>query len=448
MKFRNLVAALTSFAVVAGFSIGAFSASAVAPNTGYATYTAAIPNGSDGTVSMTAGFGNITYQSLGSSSVTIPGGSSAIQPMTTPFAAFIGLSSSGQQYLNTKMTTNATATNTYRFLHNTPNNGKWAFSLGDIDAERLTITATKSDGSAATAAEIGFQSEYNYNDPSDSTTHLSVTQSGNSVVVEDASCPSSCDTVGIAIWLKPTVSLSYISIAAFGKSGFPVYQTWFATQYKAVSGDVDPFQGTPAVNATPVPPITLDLIDIATNEIVATTTSDSSGNYSFPAVYPESSGTYQIDATGPYGETMGGPIAVPATDQNGAVVIPTIIAPAEYEVSGTVSNGQGDPTAFDVEVLNGSGSVITQADVQPDGTFVIPFVPPANNLQLVVVGPQGETSSATALNTTGGNVAGIALVAPSRLAVTGLSVSVPLGLAAFMLLSGAVLVAVRRRFRH
>ena len=61
MKLRNIVAALSSFAVVAGVSIGAFSASAVAPNTGYATYTAAVPNGAAGTVSMTAGFGNISY---------------------------------------------------------------------------------------------------------------------------------------------------------------------------------------------------------------------------------------------------------------------------------------------------------------------------------------------------------------------------------------------------
>lgn len=447
MKVRAILATLVSAATVSFLTLGAFSASAVAPNTGYATYTAAVPNGADGTVAMTAGFGNITYASTGSSSVTIPGGSSAIQPISTPFAAFIGLSSSGQQYINTKMTTNATATNTYRFLQNTPNNGKWAFSLGDIDAERITITATKANNSPATAAEIGFQSQYNYNNPNDSSQPLTVTQSGNSIVVEDPLCPTACDTVGISIWLKPTVSLSYISIAAFGKSGFPVYQTWFATQYKAVSGDVDPFQGTPAVNPTPVPPVTLDLIDLGTNQVVATTTSDSSGNYSFPAVYPDTTGAYAIDATGPYGEPMGGQIPVPATDQQGAVTMSTIIAPPEYEVSGTVSNGQGDPTAFDVQVIS-SGTVITQGDVQPDGTFVIPFVPPANNLQLVVVGPQGETSSATALNTTNGNVSGVALVAPSRLAVTGTSGNQFLVVGAFMLLSGAVLVFVRRRFRH
>lgn len=449
-----MTAAVAVAIVLAGTLFLNTTAIAAAPNTGYATYTAAVPNGADGSVSMTAGFGNIAFASSGSSGITIPGGSSAIQPLTTPFAAFIGLSSSGQQYINTRLNNGATATNTYHFLTNTPNNGKWAVSFGDVDAERLTITATKSNGSPATAAELGFQSQYNYNDPTDSTSHLSVTQSGNSVVVEDPLCPSSCDTVGISLWLKPTVSLSYLSISAFGKSGFPVYQTWFATQYKAISGDVDPFQGTPAVNPTPVPPVTLDLIDIVSNEIVATTTSDSSGNYSFPAVYPEASGAYEIEATGPYGEDIVGPnphgnFDVPATDGVGAVTIPTIVAPAEYEVSGSITNGQGDPAAFDVAVLDSTGSVITHTDVQPDGTFSLPFVPPANNLQLVVLGPSGETSAGTSLNTTGGNVSSVQLIAPSRLANTAARQwQIQTVCALMLLVGGATVLIARRRSRN
>jgi hypothetical protein len=426
------------------------SASAIAPDTGYASYTAAVPNGADGTVSMTAGFGNIAYSSSGSSGITIPGGSSAIQPLSTPFAAFIGLSSTGQQYINTRLNNGATATNTYRFLQNTPNNGKWAFSLGDVDAERLTITATKANGSAATAAEIGFQAQYNYNDPTDSVAHLTITQSGNSVVAEDPSCPTTCDTVGISVWFKPTVSLSYISISALGKSGFPVYQTWFATQYKPVSGHVDPFQGTPVVNPTPIPPLSLDLIDLngpgnSDDVVVATTTSDTSGNYSFPSVYPEGTGVYEIEATGPYGEVIG-KVAVPATDQVGVVTIPNFEAPAEYDVSGIVTNGQGDPTVFDVEVLDASGTVLTQTDVLADGSFNLPFVPPASNLQLVVVGPSGETSSATALNTSAGNVSGVQLIAPSKLANTGFEASsLVLNASLLLFLGGAILLIARRR---
>lgn len=453
MNKRVLIGATSLMSAMLTFSFMAVSASAVAPNTGYATYTAAVPNGADGYVTMTAGFGDVAYASTGSSGITIPGGSSAIQPLSTPFAAFIGLSSSGQQYINTRLNNGATATNTYHFVTNTPNNGKWAFSLGDVDAERLTITATKANGSAATAAEIGFQGQYNYNDPNDSTAHLSVTQSGNSVVIEDASCPASCDTVGISAWFKPTVSLSYISISAFGKSGFPVYQTWFATQYKPVSGHVDPFQGLPAVNPTPVPPVTLDLVDVngpgtSDDVVVATTTSDSAGNYTFPAVYPEGAGVYEVDATGPYGEIIG-TVAVPATDQPGSVTIPTVIAPAEYDVSGTVTNGQGDPTVFNVEVVDAGGTVLTQTDVAADGTFNLPFVPPAADLQLIVVGPNGETSSATALNTLGGNVAGVQLIAPSRLANTG-SLILPLAICASLMLSvgGAMVFIVRRRFTH
>lgn len=449
--FRRMMAVTLAAAVaLAGMLFLNSTAIAAAPNTGYATYTAAVPNGADGSVSMTAGFGNIAYASSGSSGITIPGGSSAIQPLATPFAAFIGLSSAGQQYINTRLNNSATSTNTYHFLTNTPNNGKWAMSLGDVDAERLTITATTSNGSPATAAELGFQSQYNYNDPTDSTPHLTVTQSGSSVVVEDPSCPTTCDTVGISVWFKPTVSLSYISISALGKSGFPVYQTWFATQYKPVSGHVDPFQGVPAVNPTPVPPVTLDLVDLngpgtSDDVVVATTISDSAGNYTFPAVYPEGSGVYEVDATGPYGEIIG-TVAVPATDQPGSVTIPTVISPAEYEVSGTVTNGQGDPTVFDVEVLDATGAVLTQTDVLTDGTFNLPFVPPASDLQLVVVGPNGEVSSAISLNTTAGNVSGVQLIAPSKLANTGINAPLIVLNASLMLfLGGAILLIARRR---
>lgn len=445
-RVRTIASTCVLTVVSVFFLLG--SASAAPPNSGYATYSAAVPNGADGAVSMTAGFGDILYSSTGSSGITIPGGSSAIQPLTTPFAGFIGLSSSGQQYINTRLNNGATATNTYRFSHPTPNNGKWAVSLGDIDAERLTISATKANGSAATASEIGFQAQYNYNDPSDSTPHLSITQSGTTVVVEDLACPSSCDSVGISVWLKPSVSLSSLSIVALGKSGFPVYQTWFATQFTAVNGLVDPFQGVPAVNPTPIPPLTLDLVDLngpgaSDDVIIASTTSDSSGNYNFPAVYPDALGTYEIDATGPYGEVVG-TVSVPATDGASAVTISTLVAPAEYEVSGTVSNGQGDPTAFDVEVRDSGGTVITQSDVQADGTFSLPFVPPASTLQLVVVGPSGEQSAPTALNTTMGNVSGLQLVAPSRLANTGFPLF-PLVLGAFVLIFGGMFLTTSSR---
>lgn len=435
---------------------------AAAPNTGYATYTAAVPNGAAGTVSMTAGFGNISYTSQGSSGITIPGGTSAIQPLTTPFAAFIGLSSSGQQYINTRMTNSAVATNTYTFVQNTPNNGKWGFSFGDIDAEKIVVTAVKPGGASATAVELGFQAKYNYNDPSDTAVNdLTVTTTANSVELEDTKCPTACDTVGISAWFKPSVSLQSLTVVATGKSGFPIYQTWFGTQFKPVKGDVIPFQGSPAVNPTPIPPLNLDLIDKASGAVLAETTSNESGSYQFPAVYPAGSGTYEIEATGPYGEVIVGPNAngnfdVPALTQT---VPPSltpqdvgfdITAPAEYEVSGSVTNLQDQTTGFDVQVVDQNNTVITQTDVQPDGTFVIPFVPPSNTLSLVVIGPNGETSQSTALNTLSGNVSGVKLIAPGLLAKTGIpDEALPwlMSMAFILLIVGAASVVLAREIK-
>lgn len=440
-KSRILAGVLAGFVAV---GLIASSAHAVAPNTGYATYTAAVPNGAEGSISMTAGFGNITYESLGSSSVTIPGGTSAIQTLATPFGAFVGLSSVNQQYINTKMTSSGVATNTYKFATNTPNNGKWAFSLGDLDAETIQVTATLANGSPATAAQIGFQSQYNYNDPTSTVYPLTVTQSGNTITLDDPACPAACDTVGIAAWFTPTASLSYLSIRATGKSGFPVYQTWFATQYKKISGGVDVNPANPPTSQTLIPPISLDLIDNSTGLVVAETTSSTTdGSWTFPAVYPDEA--YTIVPTGPNGEDLPD-IAIPAMTAD-YVVTPDIVAPPEVIVDGTVTNLQGDPAAFDVQVIDQNGTVINQTDVQPDGTFSFPFMTPSATLELVVVASSGEVSQATPLNTVAGDVTGVALIAPSLLAKTGAQnpswLLIPAGV---LLLAGVgAMLVVRRR---
>lgn len=445
-KSRVLAGLLAGFVAV-GFI--ASSAQAIAPNTGYATYTAAVPNGAAGSVAMTAGFGDITYTSTGSSSVTIPGGSSAIQTTATPFGAFVGLTSANQQYINTKMTSSATAVNTYTFGSPTPNNGKWAFSLGDIDAETIVVTGTLANGSPATAAQLGIQPQYNYNNPGSGATPLVITQVGNSVTIDDPACtPSSaagtCDTVGIAAWFTPSASLSSLTITATGKQGFPVYQTWFATQYKKISGGVDVNPANPPTSQTLIPPISLDLIDNSTGLVVAETTSSTTdGSWNFPAVYPDEA--YTIVPTGPNGEDLPD-IAIPAMTAD-YVVTPDIVAPPEVIVDGTVTNLQGDPAAFDVQVIDQNGTVINQTDVQPDGTFSFPFMTPSATLELVVVASSGEVSQATPLNTVAGDVTGVALIAPSLLAKTGAQnpswLLIPAGV---LLLAGVgAMLVVRRR---
>lgn len=278
----------------------------------------------------------------------------------TPVGAKYG-TSINQQYLNLRpKVDNATSpsTTTYSFATPTPASG-WTFVLGDIDADAVRIQAIGADGQALTAEELGFNGGFNYCAPGvagkpsctgvaadvpawDATT---LTLTGNA---------AAADTSGSAAWFEPSVPISSLSFFFTRRAGFPVYQTWFASIARDITGTVvDQADG-------PLEGLELSLRD-ANGTVVGTTTTTADGAYSFPGFVATDG--YTVRVASPDGK-----IAVGATSQ--AVDLTEADAVADFEVrdivpvavSGRVVDDAGDPIAGVTVSVDGTQTTTTDAD--------------------------------------------------------------------------------------
>lgn len=164
----NVTAHLTGTAALTGLLLTAGLTTASADTTGHwatigelnaGTKTAAVSQPS------IAGFPSATLTTDSSLSAPIGriSGANTWLGEGTEVGATYG-SSRNQPYLNLRPTRNnasAPSTSTYTFGSPTPASG-WSFTLGDIDAEFLQITATGIDGAPVDAADLGFRSSFNY----------------------------------------------------------------------------------------------------------------------------------------------------------------------------------------------------------------------------------------------------------------------------------------------
>ncbi|MBO2455586.1 DUF11 domain-containing protein [Actinomadura barringtoniae] len=159
-----------------------------------------------------------------------PSGNSTFLNASTPFGKEYG-SSQGKNYLffgtrNNKEHSTATIT----FDNPTPV-GSWGFTLGDIDADKAEITAIGADGKALTAAELGFQSAFNYcnGSPLPSTckgktgTDKPHWDAGSSTLVGNGP-----DTDGASGWFEPKVPIKSLVIHFHWQTGIPIGQLWIA----------------------------------------------------------------------------------------------------------------------------------------------------------------------------------------------------------------------------
>jgi hypothetical protein len=152
------------------------------------------------------------------------------------------------------------------------------------------------------------------------------------------------------------VPLDSLTITYQQRSGFPVYQTWFANRTAAISG-------VATLDGTAIPGATVTVTALRGTSY--TTTTDAEGRYVFPQL-PVING-YRVDVAAPSGAT--GTASVPGVSLNTApggvdrtVDFPFVSPPDTTSVIGTVTDGAGHPAA-DVPV------VITDPD-EPDVTLV------------------------------------------------------------------------------
>ena len=131
----------------------------------WADFTFVGANGAyTGTMALSGGFPETTFTSTSrAGGVGVQtGGSIFLNTATQPGARY--RSSQGRPYLNLRPAADragAPSVTTYRFERATPSAG-WTFVLGDIDADRVVISALDATGDPVTAAGLGFAQVINY----------------------------------------------------------------------------------------------------------------------------------------------------------------------------------------------------------------------------------------------------------------------------------------------
>ncbi len=308
-----------------------------------------------GTVLGPIGFPATTFtsDSAGGNVVGAFNGGATWQPLGTPLADAFSEDRTAP-YLGLRPRANNAASpsdTTYVFDGGSPAAG-WGFALGDIEAERLTISATRLDGSAATVDELGFQGGYNTCDFARSSANCSSNPPVNPVptavpevidpaatelvVADTITCASlsSCDTAGASVAFLPTVPLSTLTVRSTWIVGLPTYQTWFAMADQPVAGI--------ALNSDrqPEPGMPVELVD-DDGSVLESTTTDEAGSYVFPSVLEGADLALRLPDTATSCMRAGADVPV-SVDGSPA---PELVATALAGVSGVVTDQEGTALA-------------------------------------------------------------------------------------------------------
>lgn len=393
------ISAVLGAAAVAAAMILASPTAVAADDDGYASWTFTRGTPSTGTMGLPPGFPATTFTSTTRTTAASPisSGATVYQPTGTPFADRFG-PSRGDPYLSIRPAADGSpdspSDTVYRFASATPV-GDWGFTLGDVDAETVTVTGTRSDGAAASPADLGFSeaSLYNYCAASPKpggcgtlipvpTAHLAAT----SVSVGDDGCPAvadRCDTDGESVWFEPTVPLSSLTITSTWKQGFPSYQTWFAARSAPLTGTVD--STCPSSSPTSVDLVTSD-------GTIAASAAVASGAYSFPRVVARDD--YRVQASAgslPEGVTVA-PAAVDTS--TGQTVVPPLTAVTTVTVRGVLSGPSDLVAGRVVELTDASGARRTTTTAE-DGSYAFSSVPSGDASLSVVSDGRSVTAPTT-----------------------------------------------------
>lgn len=330
----------------------------------------------------------LTSDSASGSGLGVISGANTWLAASTPVGAKYG-SSRDQPYLNLRPKANNPAspsTTTYSFATPTPPSG-WTFVLGDIDADQVEVTAIGPDGVALTADELGFNGGFNYCDPglsgkpscSGSATDVPTWDPATQVLRGNAAAQ---DTAGAAGWFEPSAPISSLTFSFRQRSGAPVYQTWFASLARDVTGAVTD-QATGGLDGVGVRLIDRD------GRVVASTTTAGGGAYSFAGYFATDGYTVQL-------VPPAGKIAVSASRVGADLTTADAVADftvrdiVPVAVSGTALDSDGVPIVGATVTIDGVGSVTTDTD----GNYLFDTVPVGDHS--VVITPPGGYAVQTA----------------------------------------------------
>lgn len=189
--------------------------------------------GHSGTVSVPVpGFPQGEFTST-SARLQAPSGASTFLDASTPPGREFG-SSKGKSYLLFGTAPQRRpSTTTIDFRSPTPDQG-WGFVLGDVDAERVHVSAVGADGKHLTAAQLGWKDAFNFCQATprpSSCTHPSTF--GDVPRWDPATSDligNVADTDGASGWFMPSVPVKSLTLVSTVQSGIPAAQLWIAAK--------------------------------------------------------------------------------------------------------------------------------------------------------------------------------------------------------------------------
>jgi hypothetical protein len=191
------------------------------------------------------------------------------------------------------------------------------------------------------------------------------------------------DTTGASGWFRPTVAIRTLTLVFTWQSGQPIYQTWFASPSRSITGTVtNDGIGHGGVELALTGP---------DGTALATTTTAADGAYHFDG-YGAVAG-YTVEMAAPAGLEPVGPTSQPADLSTADAVTnfgltttppPTTPAPVTYPVTGVVTDASNAPVAgVNVMLAEADGTAVAATTTDAAGRYTFPAVP-AGNFRLTI----------------------------------------------------------------
>ncbi|HEY1625574.1 MAG TPA: hypothetical protein VGG16_17420 [Streptosporangiaceae bacterium] len=123
----------------------------------------------------------------------------------------------------------------------TPAPAGWGFVLGDIDAEKTTITATGANGGDLPAADLGWKGAFNYCENTPRPGTCTNPPFDDKPVWDEATATLTGhgpDTSGASGWFMPTKPVKRLTIKYSVITGIPVAQLWLAAKWQKQKPDI------------------------------------------------------------------------------------------------------------------------------------------------------------------------------------------------------------------
>ena len=370
--FNSVLVRLSKLSIALGIllsslALGLFitqSDGATTPGGTYATFSGPTGANPSWTSSVAIpGANGFPAASLATNSLTpsVPSGSSTWLSASTPFGGQFASSQNQPYFVFSPTTGQAPSTTTITFATPTPTAG-WGFALGDVDAEKIQISASDVNGAAVAISALGFQSVFNFCDIA--TTKPSAC-SGVTAPFDTPTWNTSSgwltggvnDSVGASGWFMPSAPIKTLTLIDTNQSGVPSAQLWISSNLRTVAGNISepPLAVSTTTTTTTEPPTTTSTSTTTTTEPTTTTVPMTVPVGNIPAV------DVPVEIT----DLSGTVVDTTTTDANGNFAM-TTIAPGKYLLSEELPAGYSAPTGtypLPIDVTTGDVTGISFTNV-------------------------------------------------------------------------------------